>query len=340
MSKQSGGLGRYIAQRLLLAVPMVLILLSLVFLLMRVAPGDPVSAAAGGKLSAEQLEEKRRIAGLDKPLFEQYTDYLGDVATLDFGTTFVDHRKVSDIIVDNGGATLSLTLGALFVAIIIGLPIGLLSGRYRDSAFDVGARIFGIATYAAPVFFTGLLAQLAFAGTWLPTSDQADQIMSLNVETVTHIYVLDAMIAGDWAAVEDGLKHLILPSVTLGLLIVGVFIRMIRVNVITTLQGDYIEAARARGVKERSVVTRHAFRNALVPVITVLGLQVAMLLGGAVLTEKTFNWPGIGQQLIEYINQRDYVAVQGIVTVFALVVVFISMLIDFVNALIDPRVRY
>ncbi|KRV50248.1 peptide ABC transporter permease [Wenjunlia vitaminophila] len=340
MSKQSGGLGRYVAQRLLLAVPMVLILLTLVFLLMRVAPGDPVSAAAGGKLGPEQLAEKRRIAGLDKPLFEQYLDYLGDVVTLDFGTTFVDHRKVSDIIIENGGATLSLTLGALFVAVLIGLPIGLFSGRYRDSAFDVTARIFGITTYAAPVFFTGLLAQLAFSGTWLPTSDQADPLTSLNIESVTHIYVLDCLIAGDWNAVEDGLKHLILPSITLGLLIVGVFIRMIRINVIQSLHGDYIEAARARGVRERRVVTQHAFRNALVPVITVLGLQVALLLGGAVLTEKTFNWPGVGSTLITYINQRDYIAVQGIVTVFALVVVLISMLIDFVNALIDPRVRY
>ncbi|GGO82872.1 ABC transporter permease [Wenjunlia tyrosinilytica] len=340
MSKQSGGLGRYIVQRLLLAVPMVLILLTLVFVLMRVAPGDPVSAAAGGKLSAAQLAEKRHIAGLDKPLLEQYWNYISNVAHLDFGTTFVDHRKVTDLIVDNGGATLSLTIGALIVAILIGLPIGLFSGRFRDSAFDVGARVFSITTYAAPVFVTGLLAQLVFSGGSLPVSDQADQLMSLNVDTTTHIYIVDAMIAGNWDAVNDALLHLVLPSVTLGLLIVGVFIRMIRVNVIQTLQGDYIEAARARGIKESAVVTKHAFRNALVPVITVLGLQVAMLLGGAVLTEKTFNWPGIGLMLIQYINQRDYVAVQGIVTVFALVVVFISMLIDFVNALIDPRVRY
>lgn len=342
MSKQSGSLRRYILTRIALAVPMILILLVLVFILMRVAPGDPIAASQGGKLSVHELAERRHAAGFDRPLWAQFWDYLRSVLTLDFGTTFSDHRSVRDIIVENGGATLTLTLGALLVATVIGVPVGLLAGRYRDSGFDLFSRLFGIITYAAPVFFVGLLAQLLFAQNLgvLPSSGQASPLVQLNVPATTHILILDAGINGDWAAVGDIAKHLVLPSATLGLLIVGVFIRMIRVNVIHTLQGDYIEAARARGIKEHSVVTRHAFRNALVPVVTVLGLQVAMLLGGAVLTEKTFNWPGIGEQLIRYINQRDYVAVQGIVTVFALVVVVISMLIDFVNALIDPRVRY
>ena len=343
MSKQSGSLRRYVLTRIALAIPMVFILLVLVFVMMRVAPGDPIAASQGGKLSAAELAIRRHAAGFDRPLIDQFWDYLKSVVTLNFGTTFSDNLSVRDVIIQRGGATLSLSIGALIVATVIGVPLGLLAGRFRDRGIDVGSRLFAIVSYAAPAFVLGLLAQLAFGDNglgWLPTSGQSSLLVGLNVPAVTHIQLLDAMIAGDWNATGDIALHLILPSVTLGLIIVGVFIRMIRVNVIQTLQGDYVEAARARGIKETSVVTRHAFRNALVPVVTVLGLQVAMLLGGSVLTEKTFNWPGIGQALITYINARDYVAVQGIVTVFALVVVVISMLIDFVNALIDPRVRY
>ncbi|NYI03974.1 ABC transporter permease [Allostreptomyces psammosilenae] len=338
-SASGGSLRRYVLTRIALAIPMVLILLTMVFVLMRVAPGDPITASVGGRLTPEQIAERRAAAGWDRPLIVQYWEYLRSVVTLDFGTTISDSRSVRDIIVENGGATLTLTLGALLVALLLGLPLGLLAGRLRDTGFDVAVRLFGILTYATPVFFVGLLAQLAF-GSVLPVSGQASPFVQVGIEPVTRILLVDAMIAGDWNAVGDILTHLVLPACTLGLLTVGVFVRMIRVNVIQTLRADYVEAARARGVREGAVLVRHAFRNALVPVVTVLGLQVAMLLGGAVLTETTFNWPGIGLELIEYINQRDYVAVQGIVTVFALVVVVISMLIDFVNALIDPRVRY
>ena len=158
--------------------------------------------------------------------------------------------------------------------------------------------------------------------------------------TKTHILLVDTVLSGNGAAIQDVLKHLILPATTLALLICGVFIRLVRVNMLQTMQTDYVEAAEARGLKQRNVTWRHAFRNALVPVITVIGLQFALLLGGAILTESTFNWPGIGQKLVFYINSRDYGAVQGIVTFFAIAVVLISVLIDIVNALIDPRVRY
>jgi peptide/nickel transport system permease protein len=193
-----------------------------------------------------------------------------------------------------------------------------------------------------PVFFLGLLAQLVFGVWlgWLPVSDQASPITQALMKTHTNIFFLDAIIDGDWSAFWDVVKHLILPALTLGLVYGGVFIRLIRVNVIRTLKDDYIEAARARGINERSVVYHHAFRNALVPVITVVGLQLALLLGGAILTETTFNWPGIGHELYVYLQNRDYAAVQGIVVVFALVVVAASIVIDFANAFIDPRVRY
>ena len=341
MSSGSGSLPRYIAQRLLLMIPMIWLIVTMVFILLRVAPGDPVTAAVGGKLNEEALDARRAALGLDRPLIVQYLDYLGDIATLDFGKTISDNRPITSIIVDNGGATLSLTIGAFAFALLMGIPLGLLAGRYRDSAGDVVIRIFGVVSYAAPIFFIGLLMQIWVAGPLgLPTSDIASPITKFQVEPVTHILLLDAMIAGDTESTVDVLKHHVLPCFTLGLLLSGVFIRLVRVNLLMTLKGDYVEAARARGIPERYVIRRHAFRNALVPVITVLGLQVALTLSGALLTESTFNWPGLGTQLIDYLTARDYAAVQGLVTFFAVVVVVVSLLVDVINAAIDPRVRY
>ena len=342
MAAQAGSLPRYILQRLLLIIPMVWILLTLVFLLMRVAPGDPVSASVGGRLSEEALDERRATLGLDRPLIVQYFDYLGGVIRLDFGETITDNQPVIDIIKENGGATLTLTVSALILALLIGIPLGLIAGRYRDSFGDAVIRVFGVVTYAAPVFYTGLLAQLLFLNAFpgWPLLGDSDTITTYEVESKTHILLLDAIIAGDSTAVFDVLQHLMLPAVTLALLICGIFIRLTRVNVLQTLQADYVEAARARGVKERKVVRSHAFRNALVPVVTIIGLQVALLMSGAVLTEKTFAWPGVGNRLIDYIEGRDYAAVQGIISFFALVVVVVSLVIDVINAMIDPRVRY
>jgi peptide/nickel transport system permease protein len=342
VARGSRSLGLFILARLILAVPMVLILLTMVFLLMRVAPGDPVSAALGGRLSADQLAQRRAAAGFDRPLIVQYGAYLGGVASGNLGRTITDNRSVTQLLADNGGATLTLTLAALLIALVVGLPLGLWAARRRDKWDDVAIRIFGITTFAAPVFFVGLLLQLLFSKTlgWLPSSGQAAPIVAPTVPEHTHILLLDAALSGDWSAVGDVTRHLILPAVTLGLLTTGVLIRLTRVNVIQTLRTDYVEAARARGIGEGTVLVRHALRNALVPVITVTGLQVALLLGGAVLTERTFNWPGVGSQLVDYLNSRDYTAVQGLITVFALVVVAVSLLIDIVNALVDPRIRY
>jgi peptide/nickel transport system permease protein len=337
----SGSLPRYILQRALLVLPMIWVILTLVFVVLRVAPGDPVSAALGGKLDEEALDQRREALGFNRPLLVQYWDYLSSVMHLDFGTTFSDNQPVLHVIRDNGGATLSLTLAAFVIALVLGIPLGLLAGRYRDSVPDVAIRLFGILSYAAPIFFVGYLLQAYVAKPLgLPTSGAASPVTVFTVEPVTHILLIDVFLSGDGAAIEDVMRHLLLPAVTLGLLICGVFIRLVRVNMLQTMQADYVEAAEARGVHRGKVTWRHAFRNALVPVITVIGLQFALLLGGAVLTEKTFNWPGLGQKLVFYIDARDYGAVQGIITVFAVAVVLISLLVDIVNALIDPRVRY
>jgi peptide/nickel transport system permease protein len=342
MTRQGTSLRRYAITRLVLVIPMVFVLLTMVFLLMRVAPGDPISVALGGRVPREELDRIRAELGFDEPIYVQYWEYLTDVIRFDFGTTITDRREISEIITVNGAATLELVFFAMIIAIVVGVTFGLLAGRFRDTWIDSGSRVFGIVIYATPVFFLGLMAQLFFGAYlgWLPTSDRASPITQATIETHTNIYTIDTLIERDWDAFVDVVKHLILPAVTLGLVTAGVFIRLIRVNVIRTMKDDYIEAARARGIDERAVVYHHAFRNALVPVITVVGLTVALLLSGAVLTETTFNWPGIGATLIEYLQNRDYTAVQGIVIVFALVVVAVSVIIDFVNAYIDPRIRY
>ena len=342
MRSESTSLRTYLLTRLALAIPTVLILLTMVFMLMRVAPGNPIQAALGGHVSQAEIERRSAAAGYDRPILTQYFEYLGDAVTLNLGTTLTDRRSVTSILVDNGSATLELTLSAFMIAVVVGVSIGLAAGRYRDTWVDTGGRLFGIFVYAAPVFFTGFLLQLLFGSTlgWLPTSGRVGPITEFELDKTTHLYIIDSIITGNWNALGDALEHLILPAVTLGLLVSGVLIRLVRVNLLQTMRGDYVEAARARGVSERRVVLHHAFRNALVPVVTVAGLQFAILLGGAILTEETFNWPGIGAELVRYLNNRDYIAVQGIITVFALAVVVVSLLIDLVNAFIDPRVRY
>ncbi len=342
MASSSGSLPRYILVRLLLVIPMMWVLLTIVFFLLRVAPGDPVSAAVGGKLDAHALALRRAALGLDRPMVVQYLEYLRNVATFDFGHTISDNRPVLDIIKDQGGATLTLTLGAFLIALLVGLPLGRLAGRRRDTPVDAGIRIFGVVSYAAPIFWVGIMLVVlvvkVFPG-W-PTYDIASVVTKFTVPPHTHILLVDAILDGNGSAVGDILKHHVLPCLTLGLLLSGVIIRLVRVNVIQAMKGDYVEAARARGIAERQVVRRHAFRNALVPVITVIGLQIALTLSGAILTERTFNWPGLGTELVQYITARDYIAVQGLVTFFAVVVVLVSVVVDIVNALVDPRVRY
>jgi peptide/nickel transport system permease protein len=340
--KRTSSLRAYLVTRLLLAVPMLLILLTVVFLLMRVAPGDPITAALGGRVPQEELDRRRHEAGYDRPVAVQYVDYLKDVATLNLGTTIIDNRPLTEVIVQNGAATIELTFFAMIVATVAGAGIGLIAGRFRDTPLDIGARLFGIVMYAAPVFFLGFLAQLTFGKWlgWLPTSGRASPIVGADLQTHTNLFVVDSIIDRNWEALKDVVLHLIMPATVLGLVIGGVFIRLVRVNLLQTMKGDYVEAARARGVRERNVVYRHAFKNALVPVITVMGLEFAVLLSGAVLTEETFNWPGIGSELVRYLNNRDYIAVQGIIVITGIVVAVVSVVIDILNAWIDPRIRY
>src|SRR3954464_8583777 len=225
---RAGSLRGYVLVRIALMIPMVWVLLTVVFLMMRVAPGDPISATLGGKLSPDELARRQAALGVDRPILVQYADYLWDAVRFKFGTTITDGQSIGSIITENGGATLTLTVAALLFALIIGLPLGLIAGRYRETVPDAAIRIFAILGYAAPPFFVGLLAQLLFAKNldWLPASKMASPIVQATAAEHTHILILDLAIEGNWDGGMDVFKHLILPMVTLGLLVMGVFIRL------------------------------------------------------------------------------------------------------------------
>ena len=340
----SSSLRTYLITRLLLVIPMVWILVTLVFFVLRVI-GDPIKSAFGGRLSPADIAARRHSAGLDRPLVVQYWSYLKGLLHGDFGTSLTDQTKISTVLRVNGAATLELTFWALIVALVVGIPLGRVAARYRDRLPDIGLRLFGVLAYAIPVFFLGLLLKLLFSIKlgWLPVDGRASPATEVAINDVapnTHIYFINAILYGDSSYLWDVIRHTILPAVTLGLLVAGVFLRLVRVNLLQTLRADYVEAARARGVREGRVVRKHAFRNALIPVITVMGLQIAALLGGAVLTEETFEWQGIGYKLAYYLQRQDYVAVQGIVTAVAVIVALISFFIDVIAAVADPRVRF
>lgn len=340
----SGSLRTYLLTRLLLVIPMIWVLVTLVFFVMRVI-GDPIESAFGGRLPPDQIAIRKHNAGLDKPILVQYWQYLSGILHGDFGTTLTDNQPVSHVLFVKGAATLELTFWALLIALAIGVPLGRVAARHRDGLPDVGLRIFAVLAYAIPVFFLGLLLKLLFAIKlgWLPVSGRASTDVELAIQDVspkTNIYLIDAVLYGDNSYIWDVLKHTVLPALALGLLVAGIFLRLVRVNLLQTLRADYVEAARARGVPERRVVRKHAFRNALIPVVTVMGLQIAALLGGAVLTERTFEWQGLGYAVTDYLIKRDFIAVQGIVTAIAIVVAIISFLIDVIAAVVDPRVRY
>ncbi|MWB99013.1 ABC transporter permease [Agromyces seonyuensis] len=342
--RTGGGLGRYLLIRALLIIPTVFILVSLVFFLMRLT-GDPITAALGGRLSADQLAERIHEAGYDRPLLIQYLEYLGNVFTGNFGTTISDRKPVTEILVTYGAATLELAFYALLVAFVVGIPLGMLAAYVRDRWGDAALRVFAILCYATPVFFAGLLTKLVFSVWlgWLPISGRAStraQLQMQRLDDPTGIYTIDAIRTGNPDVLADVLLHAVMPALVLGLLTAGVFLRLVRTNVIGTLSTDYVESGRSRGVREYRLVTKHAYRPALIPIITVIGLQIALLLGGAVLTETTFEWRGLGFMLSQYLQARDFVAVQGIVALLAVIVALTNFLVDVIAAIIDPRVRY
>ena len=343
-TSSGGGIGRYILIRFTLIFPTIFILVSMVFWLMR-ATGDPITAALGGRLGPEQLAERIHAAGYDRPILVQYFEYLGNVFTGNFGTTISTNKPVTEVLLTYGVATAELVFYSLIVAFIVGIPLGLVAAYWRDKAPDAFLRIFAILCYATPVFFSALLFKLVFS-VWLkvlPVAGRASTGSELQMQFLpgkTGIYTIDAIQTGNPQVLLDVVSHAVLPALALGLLTAGVFLRLVRTNVIGTLGADYVDSGRSRGVSEYRLVTKHAYRPALIPIITVIGLQIALLLSGAVLTETVFEWKGLGFELAQFLTARDFVAVQGIVALLAVIVALSNFVVDIIAALIDPRVRY
>ena len=339
----SAGLRRYIITRTLMTLPMVFILGTLVFLIMRILPGDPISSQLGPKGTPEMIQTIRQQLGLNDPLIVQYGRFLTNMITLRFGNALVGgHRPIINEMSERFPATLELVIPASILSLIIGIYGGALAASRRKKTVDYIWRIYAVIIYSLPIFWLGLMLQLLFGVKLgiMPISGRIDPVLGTTLVHRTNIYMIDALISGNWSALLSVLQHLILPVFTLGLILSGVFVRLTRINVIETLQMDYISAARARGIRERILVYSHALKNALIPVITLIGLQVAILLAGAVLTETVYSWPGMGSYLVERISSRDYNAVQSVITVFALLVALISLAVDVIYSLVDPRVRY
>lgn len=289
------------------------------------------------------VERLREQLGLEDPLIAQYGQFLGGLVTFDFGNAITGARRpITDEMSERFPATLELVVPGAAMALVIGVFSGAFAASRRKRSTDYGLRLYSVVIYAIPIFWLGLIFQLTFGIRlgWFPVAGRIDPVIATTLDRTTNFLMLDAVLSANWEAFWSVLRHMVLPVATLGLVLSGVFLRLTRINVIETMHQDYVGAARARGIREKSIVYGVALRNALIPVITLIGLQVAILLAGAVLTETVFSWPGMGQYLVQRISARDYTAVQSVVTVFAVFVAFISLAVDILYSLIDPRVRY
>ena len=335
-------MGRYIGKRLLNLIPVLLGITLLVFAFLHLIPGDPAVVMAGERATPEQVAALREQLGLNQPLPLQYLVFLGNLLRLNFGTSIISGVPIAEEIRTRWPATFELSVAAMLVATIIGIPAGVLAAVRKNSAVDNLTMSGSLLGVSLPVYWLGLLLVYLFAVNlqWLPPSGRISIDAGLNFKPITGFYVLDALLQGNFKAIKDVLSHLILPAVTLGTIPLAILARITRSAMLEVLSQDYIRTARAKGLLERWVIFKHALKNALLPVVTIIGLQFGTLLGGAILTETIFSWPGIGLWIYEGILSRDYPVVQGGVVFVAVAFVIINLLIDLSYAFLDPRIQY
>ena len=330
---------RFVVRRLLLLVPILVGLSILVFLWIRALPASPAVSLLGERATPETIRQIERQYGLDKPVYIQYLRYVENVAKGDLGTTIRTRRPVTDELRERFPATIELTIAALLFATLLGIPLGFIAAKRYGTWVDHSSLVLSLLGISIPVFFLAILLKYVFAVQLglLPTVGRISVLIDL--EHPTNFYLIDALIAGDLAAFWDVIKHLILPAIALGSIPLAVTARITRAAVLDVQNEDYVRTARAKGLSPRVVDERHIFRNALLPITTIIGLQTGLLLSGAVLTETVFAFPGMGTWLVEAIRQRDFPVLQGGILFVSLVFVLVNLLVDISYALINPRIR-
>ncbi|MBN1201246.1 MAG: ABC transporter permease [Anaerolineae bacterium] len=352
----------FLARRLTLAIPVLLGILFVTFALSRLLPGDPCRSALGEHATDEICDAFNERYGLNDSIPEQFRIYINDVLHGDLGDSIRFGRPVDELMVERLPVTVELSFYAMLFAVLVGIPLGMVSAYYHNSAADVGTMIGANIGVSMPVFWLGLMLSYVFGVAlkdtplWLPPSGRLTAGVSIqpfyeawgwnvNPDTLTfsgflaNINTLNAVLVGDWAGLRDALKHMILPAIALGTIPLAIIARMTRSSLLEVLGMNYVRTARAKGVRESQVVLKHAFRNAMLPVVTIIGLSLGSLLSGAVLTETIFGLSGVGRILYDSITGRDYTVVQAFTLIIAVIFVFINLIVDTLYAYLDPRIR-
>jgi peptide/nickel transport system permease protein len=330
---------RFVVRRLLLLVPILIGLSLLVFFWIRALPGGPAQALLGERATPEAVAAIERQYGLDKPVWQQYLRFVQKTGSGDFGDSITTRRPVVEELKQRFPATVELAVAAMIFSVLLGVPLGFIAAKRHGSWVDHSSLIASLIGISIPIFFLAILLKYVFAVRlgWLPTVGRLSVLIDL--EHPTNFYVLDAILTGNMEALWDALKHLILPAVALGTIPLAIIARITRAAVLDVQNEDYVRTARAKGLAPRLVDMRHVMRNALLPVSTIVGLQVGLLLSGAVLTETVFAWPGMGVWLVDAIGDRNFPVLQGGILFLALVFVLVNLLVDLSYAVINPRIR-
>ncbi len=329
----------FILKKLAQVIPTLLGLSVLIFLMIHMVPGDPAEMMLGERANENSLRELRHQLGLDQPLYVQYGKFMGRLVQGDLGRALRTNEKITKEIKEHFPATLELSMVAIIIAIVLGMLAGIISATKQYSIFDYGSMLLSLVGVSMPIFWLGLVLMIIFSIklAWLPLSGRLSYDIVL--EPITNLYLVDSLLQGNWAAFKDALWHIIMPAITLSTVPMAIIARMTRSSMLEVLRQDYIRTAKAKGLAPRIIHYKHALRNALIPVVTIIGLQFSILLGGAILTETIFAWPGIGSWLLNAVYARDFNAVQGGTMLIALVFVLINVLVDITYAWINPRIK-
>ncbi len=333
-------MGTYLLRRLVGTIPVMILISMLVFLLIQAAPGDPTLMLLGEDSTQEDIDQATKRWGLDQPVYIQYVKFFMSAAQGNFGRSFKYDEPVLDVIVNRIPATLELATASVLIAIVFAIPLGVWAAAKPNSWVDNTGTTFGLFGISMPSFWFGIMLILLFAGILNILPSAGRDTYGISGEPITGFYILDSVLQGNWAGVRDGAEHVFLPALALGSNMLGILMRVTRSSVLEVMNEEYVTTARAKGLVERKVLWRHVFSNALIPVITVVGLELGTLLSGSIIVETVFSWPGSGSLLVTALNARDHPLVTGLVLVYTAAFVAINFLIDVLYAIIDPRIRY